>query len=714
MDLFEGLKSFRHINEDDAGAQPGLFVYTIDVDKLSEANMAAFVAELDHSDIRSSYENKKFQIVTDKSEEEMRDFLGKNDYTKDLPFEIASIKDWNSNLYASLDPETRESLAKHFIENDPENIPESLSKAIKEINDKLIVLDTKIQNSADETTDELLSSRAELEKQAGVLSSVNKSVSDILALLKAKKPIKKRGATKPHETVNEKLEKFMNTFTKQLDAVEKRRDKINKDLAKKFDDHSKEMAAKLDEMAKKDDIENLKIYMADELAKVNMMKQNNLITEDRIKELIKAINNAKTKTKMSDEELQKEAKLAKPAEVATKIYMWDRQVHKKADAVKEDYIFLAGLVAGLQKEYPDDYKELKKYLEESAKTKYGLIGAIEQAGDKASTEAEKKPAEAETKPEETKDGEDSDVEVDLGKKEKLKGNVYEYVFILKLGERKHYTNLEKLKVEEGTYHEEDLTPSIINKLSNMGHDLFGYEPQGYINAVIAKYADTRDFMGTLTQFTSKNSVGILASIAAGTGGFLVGKRKEFAEKGLDFGENIGKYIKYEMTGEVKDLNPVVADIENSIHDKFNIKERVRYDYENAKKRQEVTTKRRATTYLTTKGHPSATRGTPHPSITKKTTYSTLREDASAGSGGMGMEPVSPNPSGGFGSMGTSFNVPGMINGAGNPTPPTKDKPGSMDKFPIINTGKRRKKKKLRPKHLNEDILDFESFCKINK
>ena len=716
MDLFDGLKSFRHINEADDDAQSlGLYVYDVDVSKLKDDDYAQLVAQLDHAEIKGVFEEKSCQIMTKKDTEELRAFFGENDKTKDLPFELVPVKQWHANLFANLTPEERELVANQYTENDPEELPEILGKALKDVNDKLIALDARMQNSADETTEELMATRTELEKQAGALTSVGKNVEDILALLKAKKPLRKKaagGAKK--ETVNEKLEKFMNTFTKQLEAVEKRRDKVNSDLLKKFDEHSKDMAAKMDEMAKKDDIDALKIYLAGELSKMNQMKQKNVITEDRLKELINSINNAKQKTKQSDEELQKQAKLAKPAEVATKIYMWNRQVHKDADGVKEDYMHLAALVAGLKKDYPDDYEEMKKYLEESAKTKYGLIGALQSAGSTASTAA--KP---EAKTEKDADDKEIDkdspegaktadgVEVDLGKKERLKGNIYDYVFILKLGERKHYTNLEKLKGEAESEHEDVLTPSLINKISNMGHDLLGYEPQGYITAYIAKYDDTRDFLGTALQFTTKNSVGILAAIAGGGAGFLAGKSKEFAKDGLDFGENIGKYIRYEMTGEVKDLNPVVADVENKIRDKFNIEDRVRYDYENAKKRRDITIKRRATKYLTDKGHPFAAKETTHPSVTRKV-YTTVREDV--GIGGMGMEPVGPNDNGGFGSMCTNFNVPAMINGMGDPKPATKTEKGTGDKFPILNVKK--KKKKLKP--VNEDIMDFDSFCKINK
>ena len=720
MDLFEGLKSFRTVNEAQVQAQD-IAIYNVGIEPLSEEDFAGFYAMLDKAEMQNVYnkDNKSLQVMTKYTLDQFKEFLAKDDKYKSLDVSLAEVKDFNATWYTN--PKTGPFVRQIIIEQKPEELPTVYVDTAKAINNKLIEVDTKIQNSAHLSTDEINSLKSEFDTLKKGQADLKKDVSAIIELLNKKTPIRKKRADagKPRESVNQKLAGFMKTLIPQLEAIEKRINKVETDLGKKFDEFAKDMKDQLDNVAKKDDITELKIQLADTAAVVNSMKQNQSVSPEQLNALVKAVNTAKTKAKMSDEDLQKESKKAAPAAVAKKIYIWNRKVHKETSNIKEEYLFFATLLTQIKDSNPEEYEKLKKYLDESAKTKIALVDAIKKSGGKETKETDTDTKETdkadETQPkddeidsiapeEDTKSTDpNAEVAVDLGAKKKLKGNIYEYVFILKLGERKHYNNLEKLKTEDTKTHEEDLVASILNKMSNAGHDLFGYEPQGYITAVIAKYSDVRDFAGTMAQWSSKNSIGVLAAIAGGGVGILANKRKELSQKGMNFGENIGKYLKYELTGEVKDLNPVVADIENDIRSTLNLDDRIRYDYEVAKKRQDINTKKRATKYLGT---------APKEKKMYQEQQIYLENDGPAGGqgiGGQGMEPVGPNPSGSFGAMGTNFNVPGMLNGAGNPLPATRTSDGSMDKYdkPIIKKKKKKKKKKV----INEEIVDFETFCR---
>ena len=98
---------------------------------------------------------------------------------------------------------------------------------------------------------------------------------------------------------------------------------------------------------------------------------------------------------------------------------------------------------------------------------------------------------------------------------------------------------------------EDIT-SWMSKISKASHELFGYEPQGYIVSTIDSYQGVRDFGASVVQAG--------AGSIAGNLGRIIGKKEEGKQRGQD----IGRWLREELMQKPGDVNSKIVELEENI------------------------------------------------------------------------------------------------------------------------------------------------------
>ena len=245
----------------------------------------------------------------------------------------------------------------------------------------------------------------------------------------------------------------------------------------------------------------------------------------------------------------------------------------------------------------------------------------------------------------------------ISNKEEQTGNVYTITIKLPLGQKvrvdgmSKYIDKNKKAAGAMNSHELDRIMRVaFSKLEPTVYSLFGYEPKGDAAAAVASLGPAREFVGSLSEWATKNSLGLLGAAF----GWKAGR---------DFGEGVGRFLRQEMVGNPGEVNPELAKFEQYL--------RTKYDPQKATGMERKISTAPYTSYR----------------ATANLNRAVLHED---------LAPAAPAAA----TPGTPMNVPGMMTGAGPIVPATHDKVGSGD-FPPA----KKKKKRL--------VQTFEDFWKAD-
>ena len=286
---------------------------------------------------------------------------------------------------------------------------------------------------------------------------------------------------------------------------------------------------------------------------------------------------------------------------------------------------------------PEFYDSASKYMQTVVQTKVGVIRAakenkidLEELGKESETGAVIGPG--------TTTGEEQ--------------ILYELNVRLPLGTYVSIKNFDKLKKKKDIdEHEVEKITTVFDRFVEMSEKLFMYQPQGPAAAAMAWSSQFRKGFGEIVQWTAKNTIGLLAGTILG-------------QKGVSFGEGIGRAIKYWMIQDIGQINPAIKDFENFL---FNRK----YATFGGRKMMHAGNEREDKFGYFQTGVKKA-----KPGVVR---YVPANEEMSMG-----------------GAPGVAMQVPGSITGAGAPLAPTETKTGSGDSFQPCGVKKKKKRRHIMP------------------
>ena len=379
---------------------------------------------------------------------------------------------------------------------------------------------------------------------------------------------------------------------------------------------------------------------------INSMKESGTLTPFYEKRFNNKLVQIKKDMGMPDEAFKNGVENGVGTRLMYYINKFEYTTQKSEDQIAEEYSIVMDQLESQRKLLlPEDYDKLKEHLEMTMQTKIAVIKGIKEHPELVvdSGSAPDKPGTVEI---------GANAEGDTT-------SVYQFKVQLPIGRPVSITNIEQYKVEKGKVKEDEnetdaMKKSILARAEVSVFNMLGYRPKAEASAVIASYAPFRQHMGEVTQWAAKNTIGILASV--------------MGKNGKEFGEGVGKFLKYELIGDPLDVNPALAQSERWLRNRFNVLKM-------------LGTEKKVAVSANPDNAAAVAR------FEKNVSEQAVAAPAPASSG------TAPG--------GDGMNMPGMITGAGDPIAPTKTAPGSGDNF--------NPKKKKNRKPLREHVLDYKKF-----
>jgi hypothetical protein len=377
---------------------------------------------------------------------------------------------------------------------------------------------------------------------------------------------------------------------------------------------------------------------------LNVMKKDGTVSEKYIDAFERQMTQAMERLGLTKESFASVMQNGVGENLMYNYVKFEHAQQKTPEQVTEEHAMLLHVLEAQRKQMPDDtFQYLKKAADEAAKTKIAVLKGIKEHPELVVDTGEKP-----GKPERVSAmAPDAATSTEYGIPD-IRLPLGQVVTIGDLTKYKGKTKIGKKTSEE----EEAMKHSVFARAEPTLFNLMGYRPKGDAASVIAAYDPLRQHMGLTAQWAAANTLGLLGSI--------VGKDLK------DAGTGLGKFLRYELVGEPTEVNPALAQAESWLRNKFDVNKIMG----NAKAASGEDTDKAVSRF-----------------------EKRLSENAAA--------------DGGTAPGGDGMNVPGMIGGAGDPLPPTKDAAGSGD-----NWSPRKKKKDDEQKpsvRLSERVMGFDEF-----